>query len=60
MIATYYKLKDETWGVKVKGGDVSTGDTVTVTMKSGGTKEEVIKNVIKRFDDAVLCSLVRD
>lgn len=60
MIATYYKLKDETWGVKVKDGDVNPGDAVTVTLKSGSTKEEVIKNVIKRFDDAILCSLVRD
>lgn len=43
--ASFYKLKSGAWGVKV-AHDVSPGDTVTVTTKSGETKEAVITNVL--------------
>lgn len=43
--ATYSKLRDETWGVRMEGASVppkGTTATVTVTKKSGDTKVETV------------------
>lgn len=61
MQVTYTKLKRENeWGVKVRNGNVKPGDTVTVTLKNGQTRQEKIRDIVARFDDAILCTLDRD
>lgn len=61
MQVTYTKLKREnTWGVKVRGGEVKPGDVVTVTLKNGQTRQEKILDVVAKFDDTLLCTLDRD
>jgi hypothetical protein len=46
MTATYTKLKSGDWGVRIEGGTVKQGDTITVTKKSGERKQETIAKVV--------------
>lgn len=46
MRITYRQLKDSTWGIAVEGGTVGVGATVTVTKKSGETKQETVAKVL--------------
>jgi hypothetical protein len=56
-MATYAKLRDGSWGVRVQGGGVEPGETVTVTKKSGETKVERIGRVLWNGDGISLCTL---
>jgi len=44
--ATYTKLRSGAWGVRGIGAAPNSGDTVTVTKKSGVTDERVIARVV--------------
>lgn len=57
MSATYQKLKDGSWGIRLKGPKPSKGDRVAVSKKSGETKEEVIDRVLWSGDGVHLCSV---
>lgn len=60
MQATYSKLKDGTWGVRVEfsgKGSISAGDRVVVKKKSGEKKEEVIDRVLWKGNGIFLCSI---
>lgn len=46
MKATYTKLRDGSWGVRLEGGPLPAGSTVTVTKRDGGQKQETIKAVV--------------
>jgi hypothetical protein len=60
--ATYARLKNGSWGAKVKLGTPDAvrpknGDTLKVTKKDGSTKEETVSWVVCAFDDSTLCAL---
>ena len=57
MAATYTKLRDGSWGVRVTGAAVKAGDRVTVTKKSGESKVEVIDRVLWTGNGVSLCSV---
>ena len=46
MYATYTKLNDGSWGLRVSCGPVAPYATVTVTKKSGETKVETVGQVL--------------
>ena len=54
--ATWYKLRDETWGVKVRH-DGQEGDKVIVTNKKGEDKTVWLAKRVAKFDDAQLWSV---
>ena len=56
MSATWYKLKDESWGVKIRH-DGQPGQQVEVTSKKGETKTVWLVARIAKFDDAQLWSV---
>lgn len=58
MPSTYMKLRDDSWGVRTTV-KVTPGSLVTVTKKSGETKEERIKAVLYTTPEGVsICSVV--
>jgi hypothetical protein len=56
MSATWYKLKDGTWGVKIRH-DGKAGEQITVTNKKGEEKQVVLGARVAKFDDAQLWSV---
>ncbi len=56
MKATYSKLRDGSWGVRVEG-TVSEGASVTVTKKSGESKSETIRRVLWSGGGISLCAI---
>lgn len=57
MSITYANLKSGNWGVRVIGETPRPGQNVTVTKKDGGTKTEVIAQVLWQGDGVALCSI---
>lgn len=59
MSATYAKLKDESWGVKIVGVKPSVGQTVTVKKKDGSTSSETITHILWSSPDGTthLCKI---
>ena len=56
MEATWYKLKDGAWGVKIRH-DGQPGEEVTVTNKKGDSKQVFLNARVAKFDDAQLWSI---
>ena len=46
MNATYGKLDDGTWGLRVEGGVPGIGASITVTKKDGSQKTEVVGSIL--------------
>jgi hypothetical protein len=59
MTATYTKLRDGSWGVRVVG-TVAPGATVQVTKKSGESKTETVGKVIWTGNGVTLATLARE
>lgn len=59
MSATWYKLKDETWGIKTRF-EGEPGEEVAVTNKSGEQKTVWLVKRAAKFDDAELWSITTD
>lgn len=57
MNATYTKLRDGSWGIKLTGVSGTIPVSVLVTKRDGSTKQERIAKVLWRGDDAMICSL---
>jgi hypothetical protein len=57
-MATYTKLKNGEWGIRVEG-TVRKGDLVTVTKKSGQTKTETVAKVLWTGNGVCLCAIRR-
>ena len=55
-MATYTKLHDGNWGVRVEGS-AKAGDRVTVSKKSGESKTETIARVLWSGNGITLCSI---
>lgn len=56
MAATYTKLRDGSWGVRIDGPAVA-GQTVTVTKKSGESKAETVAAVVWSGNGVSVCSI---
>jgi hypothetical protein len=50
---TWYKLKDDSWGVKVRFEGVR-GDRIAITNSKGETKYQTLGERAAKFDDAEL------
>lgn len=59
MEATWYKLKDGTWGVKIRQ-DGQGGSEVSVTNKKGETRTVFLDKRVAKFDDAQLWSISQE
>ena len=57
MSASFYKLKDDSWGVRIKEFEGQPNMEVEVTTKAGDTKTVILNKRIAKFDDAELWSL---
>lgn len=57
MAATYTKLKDGSWGIRVTGDKPVKGDRITVTKKSGESKTETIRAILWSGDGVTLCAV---
>lgn len=58
MTATYTKLRDGSWGIRVDS-PVAPGTTITVTKKSGETKTETVSHVLWSGQGVTLCSIAQ-
>jgi len=56
--ATYTKLRSGDWGVRVEG-TAAKGDTITVTKKSGETKQETVRAVVWTGNGVTLCAIAQ-
>ena len=56
MSATWYKLKDESWGVKIRH-DGQEGEEIQATSKKGDVKTVWLVKRAAKFDDAQLWSV---
>ena len=59
MSATWYRLKDDSWGIKIRH-DGAAGETVTVTNKKGEEKQVTLGKRVAKFDDAQLWTVGDD
>lgn len=57
MDCMWYKLKDDTWGIKIKNGSGSENQQVQVTNKNGDEKTVTLNVRKAKFDDAELWSI---
>lgn len=57
MSYSWYKLKDESWGIKIKDGTGTAGQQVTVTNSKGEEKTVKLNTRTAKFDDAELWSI---
>lgn len=57
MSASFYKLKDETWGIRLKDAQGEPNMEVVVTTKAGEDKTVVLGSRVAKFDDAELWSI---
>jgi hypothetical protein len=55
-VASYAKLQDDSWGVRVPGA-ATVGATVTVVTKSGDSRQETIVAVLSTDERGSLCSI---
>lgn len=57
MTASFYKLKDETWGVRIKDFEGEANMEVEVVTKAGEPKNVILGKRVAKFDDAELWSI---
>ena len=57
MTASFYKLKDETWGVRIKDFAGEANMEVEVVTKAGDPKNVILGKRVAKFDDAELWSI---
>lgn len=57
MSYSWYKLKDENWGIKIKDGTGKPGEQITVTNSKGEDKTVKLHTRTAKFDDAELWSI---
>ena len=57
MTTSWYKLKDDSWGIKIKDGTGATGQEINVTNGKGETKTVTLNARTAKFDDAELWSV---
>lgn len=62
LTSSFYKLRDESWGIKIREFETEPvkGEVVKVVKRSGETSYVFVDRVVARFDDAILCAIVGD
>lgn len=56
--ATYTKLRDGSWGIRVPGTVVPRlGSAVTVETRAGARKAETVYRIVVQYDDAIICAI---
>jgi hypothetical protein len=55
--ASYTKLRDGSWGIRIPGRAPTLGTQVTVVTRAGERKTETVYSVAVQFDDAALCRI---
>jgi hypothetical protein len=58
MEASFAKLRDGSWGVRVKGGIPRPGEVVRVSKRDGSGDQAKIDKVLWQGDDVAICSIV--
>jgi hypothetical protein len=60
-MATYMQLKNGSWGIKVRGEAVETGQSVRVEKKSGEVQVVTVARVLWQSDDqqTAICAISR-
>lgn len=56
---TYTKLADGTWGIRIPGTNVESGDVVTVYKASGGRSEETVGSIVSTDDGYTIATISR-
>lgn len=54
---TYSKLKSGNWGIR-STKEIAAGDTVTVTLKDGSTRDEKVERIVWSGDDVWIAAVV--
>jgi hypothetical protein len=54
--ATPLKLRNGDWGAKAQSADVSAGDTLTITTRSGKSWQARVDRVVWTGDDVAICA----
>lgn len=57
MTTMWYKLKDDSWGIKIKDGTGTAGSQIDVVNSKGETKTVTLHTRTAKFDDAELWSI---
>ena len=57
MTTMWYKLKDDSWGIKIKDGTGTAGSQIDVVNSKGETKTVTLNARTAKFDDAELWSI---
>lgn len=57
MITMWYKLKDDSWGIKIKNGTGTAGNEIVVINKEGKESTVKLHTRTAKFDDAELWSI---
>ena len=57
MTTSWYKLKDDSWGIKIKDGTGVAGQEIDVTNSKGETKTIILNARTAKFEDAELWSV---
>jgi len=60
MNATFTKLRDGNWGLRVTGGTPAPGQTINVSKKDGAVVRKTIGKVLWKGPDACLCTVEDD
>ena len=60
MSASFYKLKDDSWGVRLKDAAGEPNMAVEVTTKAGKTSTIILNKRVAKFDDAELWSIAAE
>lgn len=58
MNASYTKLRDGTWGVRI-AGSATVGQSITVTTKAGAAKQETIAKVLWSGNGVSICAVAQ-
>lgn len=57
--ATYTKLQNGTWGIRVTLPAPSVGESVTVTTKAGQVKTETVEKVLWQGNGVAICAIAQ-
>lgn len=59
-MTSYTKLRDGSWGLRINSGQtVTPGQTITVTKKSGDTKQETVGKVLWSGNGVTLATIAQ-
>jgi hypothetical protein len=57
LTATWTRLRDGSWGLRVASEDVRSGETVTATRSNGSTSREIVGRIVWSGQGATICTI---